>query len=350
MKNRMMKFGVLTGVRRAEVHQRPLPALGDNDILVKLETCNICTTDYGQWLGLREHQPFPMAGGHENCGIIIEKGSRVRDELNCGDRVGFSYYYCGECDDCRQGNTVDCENLKMGMSDDGYYGFFGFADYKVLNAKFAIKINKDIPPAWAGFLEPLATVIQGMKRINMKPMENVVVIGAGTMGLINAQVARIYGGRVIITEMMARKIERARMLGFKDVVDVSAKDPVKAVMELTDGKGADVVILAVGATSANSQALEVVKRSRGKILFFAAGYPEPKLTISSNLIHYKKMELLGTYGASIQDFHDSAKFINGGLVDFGPLLECSYPLDEIQKAFETASIPGKYRVTVSLQG
>ena len=187
MKNRMMKFGVLTGVRRAEVHQRPLPALGDNDILVKLETCNICTTDYGQWLGLREHQPFPMAGGHENCGIIIEKGSRVRDELNCGDRVGFSYYYCGECDDCRQGNTVDCENLKMGMSDDGYYGFFGFADYKVVNAKFAIKINKDIPPVWAGFLEPLATVIQGMKRINMKPMENVVVIGAGTMGLINAR-------------------------------------------------------------------------------------------------------------------------------------------------------------------
>ena len=79
--------------------------------------------------------------------------------------------------------------------------------------------------------------------------------------------ARIYGGRVIITEMMARKIERARMLGFKDVVDVSAKDPVKAVMELTDGKGADVVILAVGATSANSQALEVVKRSRGRYCF-----------------------------------------------------------------------------------
>lgn len=78
----IMKFGVLTGVKTAEVRERPLPELGDNNILVKLQTCNICTTDYGQWLGLRKHQPFLMAGGHENSGIIVDKGDKVRNNLN----------------------------------------------------------------------------------------------------------------------------------------------------------------------------------------------------------------------------------------------------------------------------
>jgi L-iditol 2-dehydrogenase len=348
MNDRIMNFGVLTGVKKAEVKQRTLPKLRDNDVLVKLQTCNICTTDYGQWLGLRNHQPFPMAGGHENSGIIVEKGCKVRDDLNIGDRVGFSYYYCGECEDCRQGNTVDCKEFKIELSDDGYYGFFGFADYKIMDAKFAIKIDKDIPSAEAGFLEPLATVIQGIKRLNIKPLDKVVVVGAGTMGLLNAQVARLYGGKVIITEMMEKKINRAQKLGFQDVIDVTKKDAAKAVMELTGGRGADIVILSVGATSANEQAFQIVKESRGKILFFAAGYPDPELQVSSNLLHYKKLELMGTFGASIQDFKDAAEIISERKVNMEPLLEESFDLSEIQKAFKSASTLGNYRVTVNL--
>lgn len=349
MNNKIMNFGVLTGVKKAEVKQRRIPELGDNDILVKLQSCNICTTDYGQWLGLRNHQPFPMAGGHENSGIVVEKGCKVRDDLNIGDHVGFSYYYCGECEECRQGNTVDCKGFKIELSDDGYYGLFGFADYKVINAKFAVKINKNIPSAEAGFLEPLATVIQGVKRLNIKPLDKVVVVGAGTMGLINAQVARLYGGKVIITEMMERKIERAKKLGFEDIVDVSKDNPVDAVMELTEKKGADIVILAVGATSANEQAFQMLKNYRGKILFFAAGYPEPDLKISSNELHYRKLELIGTFGASIQDFKESAEIISQGKVNMEPLLEDSFKLSDIQEAFESASTPGNYRVTVNLE-
>ena len=348
MNDRIINFGVLTGVRKAEVKQRILPQLRDNDVLVKLQTCNICTSDYGQWLGLRNNQPFPIAGGHENSGIIVEKGCKVREDLNIGDRVGFSYYYCGECENCRQGNTVDCKKFKTDLSDDGYYGYCGFADYKIMDAKFVIKIDKDIPSAEAGFLEPLATVIQGIKRLNIKPLDKVVVIGAGTMGLLNAQVASLYGGKVIITEIMEKKIECAQKLGFQDVIDVNKKDVVKAVRELTDGKGADIVILSVGVTSANEQAFEIVKDSRGKILFFAAGYPAPELKVSSNELHYKKLELIGTFGASIQDFKDAAEIISERKVNTKALLEESFDLSEIQKAFEVASTPGNYRVTVNL--
>jgi len=344
-----MEFGVIIAPKKVEVHRRPLPEIGENEILVKLNACNICTSDYGQWSGARSNQPFPIAGGHENAGTIIEKGSKVRDNLNIGDQVAFTYFHCGECEDCRRGNTFICRyEERFKKSDDGYYGDFGFATYKISEARLAVKINPAIPPAEAAFTEPVATVVHGMKRLRIRPLDNLVVIGGGTMGLINAQVARVYGARVIITEIMERKLERARQLGFENVIDASKIDPVEAVKELTGGKGADIVILAVGASSANQQALDMTKGTGAKISFFAAGYPDPDLNIGSNAIHYRKIELVGTFGANAVDFQDAADIISSKAVDMEPLLESTFPLSEIEKAYELASTPGTYRVSVSL--
>jgi L-iditol 2-dehydrogenase len=167
------------------------------------------------------------------------------------------------------------------------------------------------------------------------------------MGLVNAQAARVYGARVIVTELMEKKLDCARKLGF-NVIDSSKQDPVQAVKDLTDGKGADVEILAVGASSANQQALEMAKKIGAKILFFAAGYPAPELKIGSNEIHYRKIELIGTFCANIADFQDSARMISNKCVNMGPLIEGHFRLDEIQKAYELASTPGSYRVAVHM--
>jgi L-iditol 2-dehydrogenase len=117
---------------------------------------------------------------------------------------------------------------------------------------------------------------------------------------------------------------------------------------LTDGKGADTVILAVGASSANQQAMDMIKQREAKISFFAAGYPEPEFKIGSNAIHYKKIELTGMFGANASDFQDAADMLNCKAVNMQPLLEKSFPLKEIQKAYELATQPGMYRVTVTL--
>jgi L-iditol 2-dehydrogenase len=346
---KIVEFGVITAPQKAEVHRRPLPEIGENEILVKLKACNICTSDYGQWSGARSNQPFPIAGGHENSGIIIQKGSKVRDNLKIGDQVAFTYFHCGACDECRRGNTFSCQfEERFKKSADGYFGDFGFATYKIVDARLAVKMSPDLPAAEAGFLEPLATVVQGMKRMRIQPLETLVVIGAGTMGLINAQVARVFGARVIITEVLERKLERARMLGFQQVIDASKTDPVKAVRDFTGGRGADIVIIAVGNSAANQQAIEMVKPTLAKISFFAAGYPEPELKIGSNALHYKKIELIGVFGANAVDFQDAADMLNCKGVNMQPLLEGSFPLSDIQKAYELASRPGTYRVTVTL--
>jgi L-iditol 2-dehydrogenase len=347
MEIKKMRFAVLTKKGNAEIHERDLPEVGEGQVLVKHEACNICTTDYGQWMGLREHQGYPMAGGHEWSGIVVKKGKNVLSDIGIGDRVAMTYSYCGQCDPCRKGITSECINVKNEATEDGYLGAFGYADYSVRDAKVLMKMNPELDASEAAFLEPLTTVVKGLEKLRVKPFETIVVIGAGTMGLLNAQAARAHGARVIITEIMEKKIKAAESLGFT-VINVSEKDPIKEVYNLTNGQGADAVIIAVGNTKANEQAMEMVKKFHGRILYFAAGYPAPEMNVDSNIIHYKKIELIGTYGADMKDFFKAAKLLNERFVDVSKLVEKKYKLEDIQEAYKAASTPGSFRVSVLL--
>lgn len=340
------KFGVLTKAGTAEVHERALPEVKDNQVLVKHEACNICTTDYGQWMGLREHQPYPMAGGHEFAGIVLKKGSKVVGEFGVGDRVAIAYSFCGECDPCRRGWTSECTQVTHGTTPDGYYGTFGFSEYSVRDGSVLIKMDNTLSPSEAAFLEPLATVVSGLTKLRAQPLESVVVIGAGTMGLVNAQALKAYGCKVAVTEVMPCKIKTAESMGLY-VINASECDPVQEVKKWTNGKGVDAVVIAVGATIANQQAFEMVKKYHSRILYFAAGYPAPELKIDSNFVHYRKIELLGTYGADMKDFFVSADLLNSRMVDVSKLVQCTFPLSEIQEAYKVASTPGSYRVSVT---
>ena len=132
------RFGVLTSKGHAEVHEMKLPKLGEHQILIKQLACNICTADYGQWLGLREHQGYPMAGGHEGAGVILETGAKVV-ELLPGDFVAISNNYCGECEHCRKGEESQCViRSSYDLHEGGYKGRMGFAEYQVRNATAAL--------------------------------------------------------------------------------------------------------------------------------------------------------------------------------------------------------------------
>ena len=251
------------------------------------------------------------------------------------------------CKSGQEGRCADADILDK-FSEDGYKGFFGFADYMVVPSRRIAKINKDLPSAEAGFLEPLATVVKGVKLVKAKPNETIAVIGAGTMGLLNALTLKAYGCKVILTESFDNKLENAKALGF-DVIDIKKEDPVEGVMRLTNGKGVDAVVVAVGNSAANNQSVKMLKEAYGRILVFAAGYPEPNFDISSNLIHYKRMEIIGTFSADYIDFMDAAELLNSGAVKVTNLLESkTFKLDDFKEALEYASIPGKYRVTVEL--
>lgn len=328
-----------------------LPPMGPEDLLLKMEICNICTEDYQRWLGLREFKT-PMADGHEYIGIVAAKGKDVIGAYRVNDRVGKLNQYCGACDDCRRGNSGDCGYaVHKGVGLEEYYGMKGFADYKILNQRMAIRVSNDIPAAEAAFLEPLATVIQGVKKLRVKPMENVVVVGAGTMGLLNAQVAKLFGARVMITELTPKKLARARSLGVGDVIDAGQRDPVAEVKRLTGGEGADAVIFAVGSTIAYKQGYEMLRHFKGRLLFFPAGFPKPAFDFDPNELHYRKMEFIGTINADNADFIDASKLLSNRLIDVSKSLEGkTFPLRQFADALAAAATPDSYRISVDLQG
>ncbi|HWQ80027.1 MAG TPA: zinc-binding dehydrogenase [Anaerovoracaceae bacterium] len=342
-----VKFGVLVLKGAAEVHEMELPPLGDDEILIRQLVCNICTADYTQWMGLRENQGYPASLGHEGAGIVIEKGKNVRN-LEVDDFVALANNYCGKCVNCRQGRETECLVRKSYDEHGEYFGRMGLAEYFIRPETSVIKMNPALSPSEAAFLEPVATVVKGIKKLNIKPFEKIVVIGGGTMGQINAQAARSYGGAVIISETMENKLAVAKSLGF-DTVNPAETDPVQEVMRLTGGTGADAVIVAVGSTVANQQAAKMLKKMDGRMLMFAAAYPAPEIGITANDVHYRRMEIVGTYLADLRDFLEGADLLNKKIIDVSPLIEDrKYYLDEIQEAFKEAATPGKFRVSVLL--
>ena len=338
-----MRFSCLVKKGQCEIRTRKIPALKENDVLLKVKACNICTVDYQQFMGLREKQGYPMAGGHELCAEVVAMGKDV-DGFEVGDLVAVGYQGCGHCAACQEGHPGDCKEMRA-TTEDGYtFGEFGFADYTVKRQDVLFKLNKNLNPSEAAFVEPLATCIDGMENMQIVPFETVVVIGAGPMGLLNACVARSYGARVIVTELLDSKIEVARSMGFT-VIDSKAEDPVEKVLELTDGIGADAVIGAVANTKAYDQGLALLKKKNGRFLVFAAGYPPADLHVDANMIHYGKMKIYGAYGAVNDSFRQAAKALSTGIIDVSKLVEAQYKLDDMQQAYE-AAVKGDYRVSI----
>ncbi|MBN2394875.1 MAG: alcohol dehydrogenase catalytic domain-containing protein [Candidatus Atribacteria bacterium] len=346
-----MKFGVLVADKKAEVHEHEIPDIGDDEVLIHNKSCNICTHDYQQWLGLRPQQPYPMAWGHEQSGIVADMGKKVK-YLEIGDQVVDNIYRpCLECANCRKGlNMHLClnrPNEQFTKDKYGYYGHYGCGQYEVVHQKHVVKVEKNIPFEEAGFTEPLATVLQGIERLSIQPSDHVLVIGAGTMGLLNAQVARYFGAEVIISELMENKIQTAQKLHFDKIINPSKEDLVKKINDFTNNKGPSTIIFAVGDTKAYEQGFNIAPRNT-KFLIFAANFPAPQWTVDPNLVHYKFWQIIGTYGASLKNWQDAVELLSYKKINVTSLIEKRFSLMDIQKAFESAATPGTYRTAVMI--
>lgn len=285
--------------------------LKDDELLVKQMACNICTTDYQQWEGKREHQGYPMAGGHECSGVVIDKGKNVGNSFEVGDHVAIVYDYCGICDSCKKGFITNCENIKQFGKNysEKFYGIFGFANYFKRKAKSFVKISKDLDYSEAAFVEPLSSVIAGIDKLSINSESNVLVIGTGTMGILNALYAKSLGANVVISGRNEKKNKIAKKLGLQ-VINPKKEDIKSSLKNLNGGKFSNIAIVAAGSTSANDQALQLTEEYDSQILFYAAGYPKPDLDIDSNTIHYRRLNLFGAYGSKLYDFNRAADLLS----------------------------------------
>ncbi|MDR3589068.1 MAG: alcohol dehydrogenase catalytic domain-containing protein [Negativicutes bacterium] len=346
-----MLVGVMEDFHRMALREMDIPAVGDKDVLVKIHQCNICTTDWQTWAGLRKSQgrAFPWAPGHEMAGDVVEVGQSVRPDIKAGMRVGFSTQGtrgCGACVYCRNAHPSRCMNKPRELSFEGVAGSFGMSQYMVYAAERVYRLDDRLPYEQGGYLEPVATAVHGARRLRVRPGDRVLVIGAGNLGLVNAQVARVYGADVLVSEINPDRLVLAQKLGFA-TVNPELPDFDRFIRESTNGQGISAAILAVGHTKANEQAARVLS-PMARILFFAAGYPAPAMNFDPNSIHYKEYELIGTFGSDPSDYEIAARLLNNGQVKVEALISQKVPLAQIQKAFEFAAVPGTFRVSLTM--
>ncbi len=328
-----MRAARLYGERDLRVERIESPEPGPGEALIRVHACGVCPSDLRSYLGIGGGygREYPWTPGHEWSGVVEALGEGAEDQgLRVGDRVVADWrWVCGTCYQCRRGVFNYCENLRRGVRG-------GFAEYGIAPASQLRVIPPGVSFEEASFCEPLACVINAHSYTEIPLGGDVVIVGAGPIGLMHTQLARSRGGRVIVSDPIAARLEKARELGAHDVVDASAADPVERVRELTDDRGADTVIVAVGAPEPIRQGLEMAAIN-GWVNLFAGTYPRAELPLDPNLIHYRQLRVTGSHDFTPHHFTTAMRLIQFGIVRVEPLISHRFGLDSVREAFETTA-------------
>jgi len=327
---RTMKAVVFQEPNRLVVEDKPVPEVGEHDALVRVHACGVCGTDLHIFKG--EHiVKFPVIPGHEFSGEVVEIGAKVTN-VGVGDPVTIDPNIVDwTCFFCRRGEINLCENLTaVGVNFDG-----GFAEYCRVPAVQAYKVPGSVSLDEAAFAEPLACCIHGMDRADVVSGSTVVILGAGSIGLMMVQLARIAGARhIIVSEPDEAKRKLAARMGSDVQIDPLSRDPVSEVGKIT-GVGADVVIESAGRLETAELALKLARRG-GTVLQFGVVSPDELAKVSPYDVYYREVTIRGSF---VNPFtHARAvDLLASKQIDVMPLVTRRFGLDDAAKALEAAA-------------
>ncbi len=311
------------------IEEMPKPKIGPDELLVKSMACGICGSDVMEWYRIKR---APRVLGHEMTGEIIEIGENVKN-FKIGDRVFVSHHVpCNECHYCLNGHHTVCETLHNTNFDPG--GFSEFIRVPKINVELGTFLLPDEISFEDGtFIEPLACVVRGQKRANVKPNNTVLVIGSGISGLLHIQLANTLGTRKIIaTDINEYRIDAAKRFGADEVINAK-EDVPNRVKELNKGRLADRVIVCTGALPAIKQALKSVDKG-GIILYFAPTDPDIDVPLPFNEFWSDQITLTTTYAAAPKDIKEAIELISSRKVNIHDMITHRLSLTEISKGFQ----------------
>jgi len=283
-----MKAAIFKGPYELLVDEYNLPKLDKKQVLIKVDVCGLCGTDFHIYSGEAPSNP-PVIPGHEYVGTVADKDSSV-EGLSVGDHVAIDpNIYCGECYYCRHGKINLCTGLKaLGVTLNG-----GFAEYSIVPSSQVYLLPKQLPFNSAAFAEPLSCCVHGMDQAAIKLGESVCIIGGGTIGLMMLQLIKIAGaGKIILIEPIKSKRETAAKLGADYTFDPNSEEMYTQVSDLTSG-GPDVVIECVGKSEAANLALQLTKKG-GRIIVFGLSEKKDTMTINLQNFFHKELEIKGS--------------------------------------------------------
>jgi L-iditol 2-dehydrogenase len=328
-----MRACVFNAPGEVAVVDRPTPEAGPGEVLLRVGAAGLCHSDVRVFKGEKYARPGVIPG-HEMSGVIAQVGTGVT-EWSEGDRVALSpIIACGTCSFCRVGKRNRCvKRVTLGYDEDG-----GLAEYvrvpePIVRLGHIFRLPDSVTLELGSLLEPTSCVFNSMELLGVGPGTNLLLVGAGPMGLIHLVVARALGANVIASEPDEERRAGARALGAAAVIDPMTQDVPKTVKGLTNGDGADAAAVTTGAVPAVTPALNAV-RKQGIVNLFGGFPPNSILELDPNLIHYNEIVLTGSQNATIAQYELCLRMLPR-LGDLRQVVSHTFTIEEAPKAYES---------------
>lgn len=308
------------------VEQVDDPGCGPDDVIIQVAMCGICGTDLHIYRN-EYMSGFPLIPGHEFGGRIVEVGRDVKTGVQVGDRVAVDpNLYCGYCDFCRREQANHCRNLQaVGVTRAG-----AFAEYVAVPAKACYHVPASLDDTQMAFIEPLACIAYGMKRLHIPPADKVLLFGAGPIGLLLLQAIRHRGAaEIVVVEKQAARLTLAAQLGA--TTTLAAGPDLHAQLKTLSPAGYGVVVDATGVPAVIEEGFAYL-RPRGQYLMFGVAPMTAKINLSPYAVFRNDWQIIGSF-ALCYTFQQSIAWLETGVVDVHPLVSHTAPFAEFPTLF-----------------
>jgi L-iditol 2-dehydrogenase len=315
---------LLSQYKHLELATLPVPVPEPSDVLVKVAACGICGSDVHGYDGTSGRRIPPLVMGHEAAGTIAAVGSQVNG-FTVGDRVTFdSTVYCGACAFCRKGEINLCDNRQVvGVSCGDYSRAGAFAEYVTVPARIVYKLPENLGFAEAAMLEAVSVALHAVAVSKLEGGETALVIGAGMIGLLTLQAARAAGcSRVFVADIDATRLKSASELGADETILASGAELTRAILQLTEGRGVDVVLEAVGRNETIAASIDCVRKGGTVTLI---GNITPQVNLPLQKVVSRQIRLQGSC-ASCGEYPEAMELMAAGKIRVDSLITAVAPL------------------------
>ncbi len=327
-----MKALLLSEYKHLAMEEMVLPQVAANEVLVQVAACGICGSDVHGYDGSSGRRIPPIVMGHEAAGVVAAVGSEVR-RFQPGDRVTFdSTVYCGVCEFCRRGEVNLCDDRQVvGVSCGEYRRPGAFAEYVAVPERILYRLPDGLSFVQAAMLEAVSVALHAVRVSELSGGETVLVIGAGMIGLLLLQAARVSGcSRILVADIDATRLELAASLGANKTLERSGDALVKDILGLTDGRGVDLVLEAVGRSETVGAAIDCVRKG-GKVTL--VGNIAREVTLPLQKVVTRQIRLQGSC-ASAGEYPEAMTLIADGQITVAPLITAVAPLSDGPQWFD----------------
>lgn len=322
-----MKAVVVETPEKISVVEREIPEITDNQVLLKVKAAGICGSDVGIYHGKNAFATYPRVVGHEFVGEVVKVGANVKNAV-AGDHIAVDpVVSCGHCYACRHDRHNVCKTVNvLGVHRDG-----GYQEYVAVDQEQLHQLPKDLPWEIAATVEPYSIGAQVAHQGRLTSDDTVLICGAGPIGLIILQVAKMKGAKVAILDMVDSRLEKAKEMGADLVINSKTADVVEAMKEFTDGEGFNLIYEATGNVNVLQMCIQKLPSPAGRIVvlgFSTVEFPLRQVDIMS-----KELEIIGTR-LNNHRFPEVIEWFKEGKVNPKEVISHTFAFTDADKAFK----------------